>query len=152
MRTVRDELRDERVVVARDLAPLVVPRIDAYPVRRAEMQERAGRRKESGVDVLGVKPHLDGVAARRRLAEGKTLTLGDPELLLDEVDVPHELGHRMLDLEPRIHLEEEELPALVDGELDGARIQVASFPGQRDRGVRAPRLELERLAQRLLVA
>ena len=63
--------------------------------------------------VLGVQPRLDRVAARdeRRLAEREPLARRDPQLLLDEVDAVDELGDRVLDLQPGVHLEEEELAA-----------------------------------------
>ena len=50
----------------------------------------------------------------------------DEQLLLDEVDAGDELGHRVLDLQARVHLDEEELvgPVARDEELDGARAAV----------------------------
>src|SRR6185503_7619045 len=100
MRTVRDELRDERVVVARDRRALLVAGVDADPLRPADVRDAAGRGEEPALDVLGVEAHLDRVAARRGLAEDEPIAERDAQLLLDEVNVPHELGHRMLDLEP----------------------------------------------------
>ena len=41
--------------------------------------------------------------------ERERLARRDAQLLLDEVDAVDELGHRMLDLQPRVHLEEEEV-------------------------------------------
>ena len=43
-----------------------------------------------------------------RLVEPERLAGGDPELVGDEVATGHDLGHRVLDLEARVHLEEEE--------------------------------------------
>jgi hypothetical protein len=47
---------------------------------------------------------------------------GHPQLLLDQVDAGDQLGHRMLDLQPGVHLQEEELarPVRRDQALDGA--------------------------------
>ena len=44
-----------------------------------------------------------------------------------------ELGHRMLDLQPRVHLEEVEALVLAGDELDRAGAVVADRLGQRDR-------------------
>ena len=55
----------------------------------------------------------------------------DAQLPLDEVESGHEFGHRVLDLQARVHLEEEELAVLVE-ELDGARVDVAAGLGDLD--------------------
>ena len=59
--------------------------------------------------VLGVDPALDRVAAQDDvlLADGERLAGGDENLLADQVEPGHELGHRVLDLDPRVHLHEE---------------------------------------------
>ena len=49
----------------------------------------------------------------------------DLQLEFDEVHADDELGHRVLDLEPRVHLEEEEVAVLVE-ELDRAGVDVAA--------------------------
>ena len=43
------------------------------------------------------------------LLERKPLTGGDAQLQLDEIEARHELGDRVLDLQARVHLQEEEL-------------------------------------------
>ena len=70
---------------------------------------------------LGVDPALDGVPGRLELGLGERHLLagGDADLLLHQVDVEDRLGHRVLDLQPGVHLDEEELAVLVE-ELDGA--------------------------------
>jgi len=52
------------------------------------------------------------------------LARGDPELLADEVDPGDHLGHGVLHLEPRVHLEEVEATLGVHEELDRARVHV----------------------------
>ena len=49
---------------------------------------------------------------------GDPLPARDEELLLHEIDAGHGLGHRMLHLDSRVQLEEEEILSL-DDELDG---------------------------------
>src|SRR2546426_5798876 len=44
-----------------------------------------------------------------------------PILLAHEIDAGHQLGHGVLDLKTRVHLEEVEVPLRVHEELDGAR-------------------------------
>ena len=48
---------------------------------------------------------------------------GDADLLEDEIDVGDHLGHRMLDLDARVHLDEIELAVLVK-KLDGADAEI----------------------------
>ena len=54
-----------------------------------------------------------GTAARARI-DRQALAAGDADLPLDEVDAGDELGHRVLDLQARVHLEEVERAAGVD--------------------------------------
>src|SRR6185436_1362839 len=89
--------------------------------------QRAGRREEVGARVLRVDTRLDRMPARRHvlLSERQALALRDEDLEADEVQAGDLLGHRVLDLEPRVDLEEVELPRRVDHELDRARVVVA---------------------------
>ena len=52
--------------------------------------------------------------------------LRDADLLADQVDAADHLGHRMLDLQPGVHLDEVEFAVLVE-ELDGAGAAIAHF-------------------------
>ena len=65
---------------------------------------------------------------------GQRLAARDPQLLAHEVDARHELRHRMLDLDPRVQLEEVEVAAVED-ELGGARVAVADRAGECRCGV-----------------
>ena len=58
---------------------------------------------------------------------------GDAELLGDEVEAGDLLGDAVLDLQPRVHLEEEEL-AVLEQHLDGARVHVAAAERDLHRG------------------
>ncbi len=68
---------------------------------------------------------------------------GDAQLFTDDVDAGHHFGHRVLDLYPGVHLDEEELAVLVE-ELEGAGTTVADL----EAGIPAG---LEDLFARLLV-
>ena len=84
--------------------------------------------------ILGVETRLDRVAARCHVAlrERERLAARHAELPLHDVDAVHLLGHRMLDLEPRVDLEEVDL-ATVHQHLDGARSDVPDRAGEADR-------------------
>ena len=85
--------------------------------------------------VLGVQPRLHRVpgGAQRGLVEREPLARRDPQLLLDEVDAVDELRDRVLDLQPRVHLEEEVLGPGGE-ELDRAGALVAARPRERHGG------------------
>ena len=59
-------------------------------------------------------------------------------LLLHDVDAGGHFGHRMLDLQPRVHLDEVESALLVQ-ELEGAHAAVADAAGRPPRSARPPR-------------
>ncbi len=94
--------------------------------RPADRLDPTGRRQEPEIGILGVEPDLDGVDPAREevvdlgLAEVERQPARDPELVRDEVAPGRHLGDRVLDLEPRVHLEEVP-PVVVDQELARAR-------------------------------
>ena len=57
------------------------------------------------------------------LLDRKLGAVGDPDLFKDQVDVGDHLGHRMLDLDAGVHLDEIERAVLVQ-ELDGADAEI----------------------------
>ena len=75
--------------------------------------------------VLGIDAALDGVAVELDvlLRDRELVPIGDADLLEDEVDVGDHLGHRVLDLDARVHLDEIE-PAVLVEELDGADAEI----------------------------
>ena len=66
--------------------------------------------RKAALRVLGIEPRLDGMAvdAHVGLRERQRLARRDAELQLDQVEPGDRLGHRMLDLQPRVHLHEPE--------------------------------------------
>ena len=125
-----DELGDEVVVVLGDRVARDVPGVEAHARTRRLIKARdgAGRRNELTVGgIFGVDAHFDRVTVVGDvvLGEVERLAGGDAQLPLDEVEPGHELGDGVLDLETRVHLEEEELAVLVE-ELDGAGVHVAA--------------------------
>ena len=142
---VHDQLADQAVVVGRDAIAGIGAGIDAdaEAARRMEMRDRAGRGHE-GARVLGVDAAFDGVAEEADvvLLHRQAAAGGDADLLVHEVDAGDRLGHRMLDLQARVHLDEVELAVLVE-ELDGAGAGIAEIGDRLGAGpadaARAPR-------------
>ena len=64
--------------------------------------------------ILGIDPRFDRRAGAGDLALLKRQRLpgSHPELPFDKVEAGHRFGHRMLDLEPRVHLEKVEVAGL----------------------------------------
>ena len=104
------------------------------PGRRSPHIDPAGLRQEAGIGVLGVEPDLDRVAlqAHLLLGERQRLAARDPELPFDQVEAGDRLGHRMLDLQAGVHLEEVEGAVGAQQELDRAGAAIADRPGRRD--------------------
>ena len=117
------------------------------------------RRREAVVGILGVEPDLDGVAHGWGRLAFEPAAASDVQLHLHEVDAGRGLGHRMLDLQPRVHLHEVEGTRLgLEQELDRPGIAVARRPAQPNGGHAQLLLQLgverrrRRLLQHLLVA
>src|SRR3546814_3562153 len=79
--------------------------------RRPIAHEATGRRQEIARRILGIDARLDRPALQLYvfLAEAQLLARRDADHLLDEVETGDVFGHRMLDLEPGVHLEEIEV-------------------------------------------
>ena len=110
---VGDDLGDHRVVLRRDDVALGDAGVDpdARPDRQREGLDRARRRREAPLRVLGVESGLDGVALRRRRLALEPAARGDVQLQLHEVETGRQLGDRVLDLQAGVDLEEGEAPA-----------------------------------------
>ncbi len=59
---------------------------------------------------------------------------GDADLLAHQVDVAEHFGHRMLHLQPGVHLDERELPVLIE-EFQRPGVAVSQFAQRRGRGL-----------------
>ena len=86
------------------------------------------------------------------LSERERLAGRHPYHQLDEIEPGHQLGYRVLDLEPRVHFEKIEIALLVDDELDRAGRAVIDGSRQRDRlpAHRFAGFGVEKRARRLL--
>ena len=98
----------------------------------------AGVRPEPVDGILGGDAALHGGAADPDavLAQteiGQRLAGRDPQLRGHQVHIGDFLGHRVLDLNPGIALDEHVVPAFVEQELDGAGAEVADLAGESHR-------------------
>ena len=91
-------------------------------VGRVLRRDAALHREALGADVVLAQPHRRERVARR-----------DLHLHDDEVDVGDLLGDRVLDLDARVHLDEDVAPVLAEEELDGAGVDVADRAGEARR-------------------
>ncbi len=124
-----DQLRDERVVVECDLVALLDPTVPPHPGAAGNPQiAHDARRGEKVVErVLRGDATLDCVAPRLQCTRvhAQRLAHRHTQLLAHDIHPIHELGHRVLDLNPGIHLQEVELATRREQEFDGPGPQVA---------------------------
>ena len=136
-----DELGDHRIVMDGDFPALidagVIANGDAMSHafrRRTVFDQASGRRQETARRVLGVDPALDRPAGKFYvgLLQSQRLAGGASDHLLDQIDAGDEFGHRMLDLQAGVHLEEIEASVLTGDKLDGASRIVIDRLRERD--------------------
>ena len=145
--TPRDHLRDHRVVIRGDDFSRGNPGVDPDPGAGGHPEERHRPRSrcESLRSILGVEPHLDGVAS---LAGGfalEPLPRGHQDLRLHQVEARGGLRDRVLHLQPGVHLHEGKGPVIRLVEvLDGSRTAVARGRDQSGGGIADARLLLLR--------
>ena len=138
-RAMRDHLGDHGVVERRNLQPRN-PAHDrcARPAAGCHNAMPSRLRQEIPRRVLGAEPRLDRVAVKRGCpiaARVKRLAHRDAQLPLDQIDAGDRLGHRMLDLQPRVHLHEVELSvARRAGTRPCRRPRSSTALRERDRG------------------
>ena len=157
-RTVRDQLGDHRIVVHRDLAALVHagvhPHHPRHLGRRDVFHQPPDRGQEAAERILGVDAALDRPPGELEvlLREPELLARGDADHLLHQVESGDHLGHRVLDLQARVHLEEVEVAVAIDHELHGPGGLVAHGFRERDRLLahRAASLVVEERRRRFL--
>ena len=108
------------------------------PEAGRQSHENAALRQKILVRVFGVEARFDGVAVEARpgpAAQRQLFAGGDAQLPGNQIQTGHRLGHRMLDLQPGVHLEKVEFLRPVEQELDGAGADVADGACRRDRGL-----------------
>ena len=140
--SVRDEFRDHRIVVDRNLAALehtgIVTHRHAIPFAfggRAIADQSPNRRCKITVRILRINAAFDRPAVELQIAlfERKRLARRHADHLLDQIDTGNKFGHRVLDLKARIHFQEIEAAVLAGDELHGAGAVVTHGFGECDR-------------------
>src|SRR4051812_42245961 len=122
-----DQLGHQRVVGRSDRIAGGVAGVDADALagRLDPGRDLAGTGQEA-FRVLSVDPQLDRMATCRTCSKCRRCAGSDPQLFLDQVDAVDQLGDRVLDLQPGIHLEEEEITGRrVQQALHCARVAIA---------------------------
>ena len=113
---MNDHLGDHRIVIGRDAVAGGEAGVDPDALRALKFMAwiMPGRGQEVVLRILGIDARFDRRAGAGDLAllERQRLPGGHPELPFDQVEAGHRFGHRMLDLEPRVHLEEIEVAGL----------------------------------------
>ncbi len=106
----RDQLRQQRIVVGGDRVARAKAGVDpdAVPSRLAPCADGSSRGQKPLGGVLGINTclHRMAVGCDLVLPQRQLFPHGDAQLPLHEVDAGDHLGHGMLDLQARIHLDE----------------------------------------------
>ena len=145
--TARRHLHQQRVVIrrddgAREGGPRVEP--DAHAGSRTVGGDAAVIRHEIVGGVFRRDPTLDGISSglhrvlrgQADLRIGERKSLGDEDLGFDDIGARDLFGHRVLDLDSRIDLDEVEIAGVgVDQEFDCARVFVSQLPSDGQGGV-----------------
>ena len=123
----------QRVVVGGDSVAVIEQGVHPHAGTAGEMQELRGpwAGTEVGCGIFSIDPALDGVPGEGYLflSEGEGQAGGNAQLLPHQIQAGDHLGDRVLYLDAGVHLDEIELPLLVQHELDGARVLIACGPG-----------------------
>ena len=140
-RAVHDHLGQQRIEIGIGAIAGIAVGVDPHAGarRRLEHRERAAARlgRAVGGHGLHVDAELDGMAARRGAFEaglGQARAAGQQQLRLHQIDAPHLFRHRVLDLQARVGLDEEEI-RLLQQELEGAEAAILHGLGHGDGGV-----------------
>ena len=149
---VRGHLHEEGVVVRAHPRPGVAAaavEADPHPGAGAEDLDAPGVGLEALLRVLGgdAALHRDAARGDRALRQAEDVegrAARDEDLRLHEIDAGDLLGHRVLDLDARVGLDEVVAALAIDEELDRARVPVA------DRLRELHRVAAEPLAERLV--
>ena len=124
-----NQLGDHRIVIDRHLGAFVNAAVvaQAQPFGQAQAFDLARAGHEIVLRVLGINAALDGMAGLRdmALAPRQIAARRDLDLRFDQIDADHPFGHRMLDLQARVHFEKIKILLLIQQKLQGSGADVA---------------------------
>src|SRR5712671_4240499 len=124
---LNDQLRNHRIIIGRDYRVRVRRGIHPYAgTTRSLKRCDASCRGNECIGVLGVNTAFNGMTRELHFADGffQALPSCYPNLSLNQVHARHQLRHRVLDLNARIHFDKIKRTVLVHQEFHGARIGV----------------------------
>ncbi len=102
------------------------------PGGRLEALDRAGKRQKAAGRVFGVQAELEGMALRFGVfGHAQRLAVRDTELFEHQVDAAGGFGHRMLDLQPRVHFQKRNLAFGAHQIFDRAGAGIAGLAADR---------------------
>ena len=92
------------------------------------MLQTSGRGQKSPGRVFRIEPDFNRVALRFEvsLRKGQCLATGDPQLQLHQIKAGDQFGHRMLDLQPGVHLHEIERAICIQQKFHRTRPDIAN--------------------------
>jgi hypothetical protein len=138
---VGDELGHHRVELRGHAVALGDAAVDpqAGPRGETEEDEGPGSGEKAVVGILGVEPHLDGMADGRGRLPREPSPPRHVQLELHEVEPRRHLGDGVLHLQAGVDLHEVEgARGRIEEELDGPRVPVVHGAADRDRGLAHP--------------
>ena len=144
---VHDELGNHRVVEHRDLAAVLHAGVDAHAIQlrgvrrkhaflwRLKAHQATGARKKITERVFGIDSAFNrpAIALHVLLRERQGLASGYANHQLHQVQAGDALGHRMLDLQARVHLQEVKALVLADHKFNRAGALVIHGLGKQHR-------------------
>ncbi len=123
------------VVVRGDVEARCDAAVDADPgaAGKVEGRDLSRCRQEVFGRIFCVNAAFDGGATRAGvgLAPGEGGAFGDADLLSHKIDPGDHFRHRMLDLQPGVHLDKIKLVIGIDQEFNGASVGVVNRLGHR---------------------
>ena len=147
------QLGQHGIVEGRDAVVLAHAAIHPTPwpgSRFAIQGQRAAGWQKVLLRIFGVQPHLDGVAMQRnlRLGQRQRLAGGHTQLPGDQILPGDRLGDRVLDLQPGVHLHEEEVATRIKQKLYRAGTDITDGLRRLDRCLTHTLAQLGRQAGR----
>src|SRR6516225_6298473 len=109
-RCARDEFGNHWIVKRRNCIAAFDPAIDPDSARPVHCHNLSGRRQKTVFRIFGIDSRLDGVSVEADIVlnQRQLFTRGHTELPFDEIKTGGLLGHRILDLQTRVHFDEPE--------------------------------------------
>ena len=135
-----NQLGDHRIIVHADFIAGLHTAVDAHlriGLRFPQMFQKPAGGQKPARRILGIDARLDGMAVDSDLplVERQRFAAGHAQLPFDQIEAGDHLGHRMLNLQARVHFHEIEISVRLGDELHRARADVAHRLCRLDRRI-----------------